>query len=72
MLDYDVSSGLMGISRPDGTTTEVSYPKLPEGGWTVEQDFVNSIRTGASVNRTDFATGLRYMKFTDAVWQAWQ
>ena len=39
--------------------------------WQVEADFVNSIRTGAPVLLTDFATGVRTMRFTDDVWQAW-
>jgi predicted dehydrogenase len=39
--------------------------------WQVEADFVNSIRTGAPVRLTDFPTGVRTMRFTDEVWQAW-
>ena len=35
--------------------------------WRVEADFVDSIRTGAPVRLTDFATGVRYMEFTEAV-----
>lgn len=38
--------------------------------WAVERDFVASIREGAPVRRTDFTTGERYMRFTDAVWRA--
>ncbi|GAB5560858.1 MAG: hypothetical protein SynsKO_25050 [Synoicihabitans sp.] len=72
VLDYNVTTGDIGISRPGGSTEEVEYPRLPIGGWRVERDFVESIRHGAPVTRTDFATGIRYMKFTDAVWRAWQ
>jgi predicted dehydrogenase len=72
VLNYDVNDGRMAISRPDGTVEEINYPKRPEGGWSVESDFVASIREGIPVTHTDFTTGLRYMKFTDAVWQAWQ
>jgi predicted dehydrogenase len=35
--------------------------------WRVEADFAASVRDGSPVSRTDFATGLRYMMFTDAV-----
>ncbi|AKC82653.1 hypothetical protein IMCC26134_07515 [Verrucomicrobia bacterium IMCC26134] len=38
--------------------------------WRVEADFVASVRKGAPVLRTNFMTGLRYMRFTDAVWRA--
>lgn len=41
------------------------------GEWRVEEDFVESIRTGAPVTLTDFATGVRYMAFTEAVWDSW-
>ena len=37
------------------------------GRWQVEEDFVASIRDGQPVRLTDFATGLQYMKFTEAV-----
>lgn len=39
-------------------------------GWQVERDFVSAIRRATPVRRTDFASGLKYMLFTDAVWQA--
>lgn len=72
VLDYDITSGRMAISRPDGGIEEIEYPQLPAGGWAVERDFVAAIREGVPVTCTDFATGLRYMQFTDAVWRAWQ
>ena len=48
-------------------------PELVPGegpGWQVEADFVASIREGAPVRLTDFATGLHYMAFTEAVQRA--
>ncbi|WP_269539610.1 Gfo/Idh/MocA family protein [Cerasicoccus fimbriatus] len=39
-------------------------------GWRVEQDFVDSIRDGKPVSLTSFADGVRYMRFTDMVWEA--
>jgi hypothetical protein len=33
----------------------------------VEADFVASIRSGTPVQLTDFATGVAYMEFTEAV-----
>lgn len=35
--------------------------------WTVESDFVSAIRNGLPIELTDFATGVRYMEFTEAV-----
>lgn len=42
---------------------------LPEqqGGWRVEQDFVDAIREGKPVTRTSFSDGVKYMAFTEAV-----
>ncbi len=40
-------------------------------GWRVEEDFVNSILTGAPVRLTNFADGVRYMRFVDTAWRSW-
>ncbi len=40
-------------------------------GWQVEQDFIRSIREDAPVELTSFRDGVRYMRFTDAVWKSW-
>ncbi|MDP6604655.1 MAG: Gfo/Idh/MocA family oxidoreductase [Dehalococcoidia bacterium] len=39
--------------------------------WQVEQDFIDSIRDGATVNLTNFEDGLLYMQFTEAVYRSW-
>jgi predicted dehydrogenase len=49
---------------------EVAIPDDERWTWAVEADFVASIRDGAPVHLTDFATGVRYMAFTDAVHEA--
>lgn len=54
-----------------GNESLVTIPESERRDWNVEADFVNSIRTGTPVRLTDFSTGLRTMKFTDAVWRAW-
>ena len=41
------------------------------GSWNVEADFVTSIREGLPVELTSFEDGVRYMEFTEAVWQSW-
>lgn len=42
---------------------------LPErqGRWRVEEEFINAIRGQEQVRLTDFATGVAYMEFTEAV-----
>jgi len=38
-----------------------------EGGWRVEQEFVDAILNGSPVTHTSFADGVKYMEFTEAV-----
>ena len=58
---------------PVGGDEQALEPDETErGGWQVEQDFIRSIRKGDPVTLTDFETGLRYMRFTDAVWEKWE
>jgi hypothetical protein len=49
----------------------VEVPEAKKGSWRVEADFVESIREKKPVTLTDFETGVRYMRFTEAVWQSW-
>jgi predicted dehydrogenase len=49
----------------------VEIPAEQRHGWRVEEDFVAAIREGTPVKLTDFATGVRYMRLTDAVWRSW-
>jgi predicted dehydrogenase len=51
--------------------TEVVPTPEQRRGWRVEEDFVASIREGTPVRLTDFATGVRYMRVTDAIWRSW-
>ena len=70
-LRYDVNRRELIVDDRNGDSRQIDLPELTEGGWAVEQEFIASIRSATPVERTNFATGLRYMKFTDAVWQAW-
>ena len=49
---------------------EVAIPDEELWSWRVEADFVGAIRDGEPVRLTDFATGVRYMEFIDAVHEA--
>ena len=46
---------------------EIEIPADERDGWRVEEEFVQAIRSEEAVRLTDFATGVRYMAFTDAV-----
>lgn len=70
-LRYDVNQRELLLTERTGKTTPLEIPRLAHGGWAVEAEFIASIRAGVPVRRTDFATGARYMRFTDAVWRAW-
>jgi predicted dehydrogenase len=81
VLSYDLlHDRILGASRTRGegplqisALSEIPIPADKAGGWNVEADFVNSIREGLPVQLTDFATGVSYMEFTEAVVRsAWQ
>ncbi len=74
VLQYDLNADLVrGASRTRGATPGTQaleeIPIAPDRAmeWRVEADWVESIRTGAPVRFTDFATGVAYMEFTEAV-----
>jgi len=72
------STGTIKISFGDQETLHLarggdkqpSFAKIPAesvGRWRVEAEFIGAIRGEEPVTLTDFATGLRYMEFTEAV-----
>ena len=75
VLHYDlVTDRIRGASRRHGTAPagrdhlpEVPIPEEKARAWRVEADFVDAIRQGTPVRFTDFATGVNYMEFTEAV-----
>jgi predicted dehydrogenase len=71
-LRWDFSENKLWFSATDSKCyEEVIVPEEEKGSWTVEADFVESIRKGNPVTLTDFETGVRYMKFSQAVWESW-
>lgn len=72
-LRYDLlEDRIRGASRTQGAKPgkeleEILIPKEMEGGWRVEADFLDAIRTGKAITFSDFATGVTYMEFTEAV-----
>lgn len=57
---------LIGRSGDDGLQ-EAAIPPEKQGGWRVEAEFIGAIRGEEPVRFTDFATGVKYMEFTEAV-----
>jgi predicted dehydrogenase len=67
-LIYDLlNDEIRGARRQDAGLQPMSIPNSLRGGWQVEADFIAAIRGERPVTRTDFATGARYMQFTEAV-----
>ena len=51
----------------DDGLTEVHVTPEDEGGWRVEEEFINAIRGLEEVRLTSFQDGVKYMEFTEAV-----
>jgi predicted dehydrogenase len=75
VLHYDLlGDRIKGASRQRGhkplrldELEDIVIPPEKAGGWRVEADFVDAIRQGTPITRTDFATAVQYMEFTEAV-----
>ena len=61
------SMTVRGGRRGDGELSEIDIPEEKQGGWRVEEEFINAIRGIEPVTHTNFFDGVRYMEFTDAV-----
>jgi predicted dehydrogenase len=71
-LHYDLlNDRIMGAGKGIGTRgdelKEIPIPADKVRSWRVEADFVDAIRLGTPVTLTDFASGVAYMEFTEAV-----
>jgi predicted dehydrogenase len=58
---------LLAARKDERELHEVEVPAELAGGWRVEEEFIGAIRGTEQVQFTDFATGVRYMEFTEAV-----
>ena len=61
------ASGRIECIQPGGVRETVAIRDEDRAGWTAELDFVAAIRGDAEVTMTDFATGVAYMAFLEAV-----
>jgi predicted dehydrogenase len=70
-LRFDVAAN--ELYQSDGRREwKVEIPAEKRRGWHVEEDFIQSIRTGAPVKLTSFEDGVGYMRFTEAVYHSWR
>ncbi|HXG08751.1 MAG TPA: Gfo/Idh/MocA family oxidoreductase [Gemmataceae bacterium] len=75
VLYYDLATDrIRGASKRRGAVPgradaleEIPIPPEKARSWRVEADFVDAIRGGEPPQLTDFATGVAYMEFTEAV-----
>lgn len=73
MVRYDLLADRIDLLTSDDVKAgrnepqEVPIPADKAVKWNVEAEFVDSIRTGAPVEFTNFETGVSYMEFTEAV-----
>jgi predicted dehydrogenase len=70
-LRLDLVKNELWLTRAGEPEKLVEIAPGKRDGWRVEADFVDSIRDGKPVRLTDFATGVEYMRFTEAVWESW-
>ncbi len=67
-LVYDLAHDVIHAAKSsEPQRNPLTIPERLRGGWRVEAEFVGAIRGECPVTHTDFATGARYMHFTEAV-----
>ena len=60
---------ILGAKAGDSELTEIPISDTEAKEWTVEQDFINLVKTGVPV-WTTFREGVKYMEFTEAVFRS--
>ena len=58
---------LWGARRGETALHEIEVMPDKTMGWDVEAEFIGAIRRQRPIEFTDFATGVQYMEFTEAV-----
>lgn len=66
------NGALLAGGREDENLQPVQVPEHESGEWRVEEEFVNAVRGLEEITHTDFATGVKYMEFTEAVTRSMQ
>ncbi len=72
-LRLDLVQGTLLFAEAGETEESViTIPLAKQRGWQVEADFIDSIRNGTPVRLTSFSEGVRYMEFTQRVFDSYQ
>jgi len=66
-LIYDLLRDEIYGAKRGAAMQQIPIPAETQRGWNVEADFVAAVRGERPITHTDFATGVRYMQFTEAV-----
>lgn len=68
-LRYELAPGdlIWGARRGEPALREIEVPDDKVLAWDVEAEFIGAIRGERKTEFTDFATGVQYMEFTEAV-----
>jgi predicted dehydrogenase len=67
LLNDRIRGASKRLGKKSGELEEIPIPSEQARSWRVEADFVDAIRLGTPVTLTDFASGVAYMEFTEAV-----
>ncbi|HEX7630840.1 MAG TPA: hypothetical protein VF388_01800, partial [Lacunisphaera sp.] len=70
-LRLDLAKGQLWFAKRGEAEKLLEIAPERRGAWRVEADFIDSIREGKPVRLTNFETGVKYMQFTEAVWESW-
>ena len=60
----------MGAEKGQKELEQIKIPDNEVGGWRVEEEFINAIRGEELITHTSFTDGVKYMKFTDAIYDS--
>jgi predicted dehydrogenase len=64
---HGTATSQTGPTSAKGDLPEIPIPREKMRDWQVEADFIDAVRGGQPIRLTDFATGVSYMEFTEAV-----
>ena len=70
-IRVDLGAGTLMIGTVgDEALHQPDIPEEQQGDWRVEDEFIGAIRGTETIRLTDFATGVKYMEFNEAVAQS--
>jgi predicted dehydrogenase len=61
---------LLGAKKGNLKLEKITIQNEEKGAWRVEEEFINAIRGNEIISHTSFTDGVKYMKFTDAIYDS--